>query len=97
MSTTLVQLEHAILIQSVAFDSNTNDIIIYVQNVGLGSVGITDVHLDGVGHTITAPDPLAEGESAPIVLTPDYVLGETINIKLTCADGTFTETTVTVT
>ena len=68
MNTTMVQVERAIQIQSVAFNSNTNDVTVYVQNVGYGSVGITDVHLDGVRQTITVLDSLTEGGTTQLAL-----------------------------
>lgn len=92
MGTTATRTGHVIQIQSVAFDKPASgDVTVYVQNVGQGSVEITNVYIEGHMQSITAPDPLPEGQTISIAMTPTHVLGDTVKVKVTCIDGTSAE------
>lgn len=91
------RMGHAIKIQSVDFTNG----IVYVQNVGEGTVRIISVSINGMLVTISEP-------VTPYSLIEDKTKGLTIfeikgltsgterRIKVMCEDGTFTEGTYTV-
>ncbi|MGQ9680722.1 MAG: hypothetical protein ACUVV4_08180 [Candidatus Bathyarchaeia archaeon] len=87
---------HAILIQSVAFQQNRT--LIYVQNVGKGTVILETMYLGRdrfiiqfVNCTVDGEetDILGEGQVAEIIVNQGYK--DKIYIKIICADGTFHE------
>ncbi len=106
LESTTSRAGHAIQIQSVAFGGT--DTTIYAQNVGDGTIKITNVYLDGalVSATFTSAssDPLVpftdgttlEGSTNTITLTDVFGAGDEVHIKVVCDDGTFTSGTYTV-
>jgi len=86
----------AVQIQSMAKTGGDNYLLVYVQNVGQGSVTISSVYVNDVLETFTSDkvdNKLDEGKTATLEI--DYVVasGETVKVKVVTTDGTFTETT----
>lgn len=105
LSATTSRAGHAIQIQSVAFTTNTAKV--YAQNVGDGTIEITDIYLDGalVSATFLSGDPdptdgiTFEGATTTITvnITPAvFSAAQEVLIKVVCEDGTFTSGTYTV-
>ena len=93
----------AVLIQSMAIDTGADPVdpaddklIVYVQNVGQGSVTINSVYVDDVLRSFT-PDPnfadnkLPEGKTASLKV--DYVVPGSgqVKVKVVTSEGVFTE------
>jgi PKD repeat protein len=87
----------AILIQSMA-PAEDGNLLVYVQNVGQGSVTISSVYVDDVLRSFT-PDPnfadnkLPEGKTASLKV--DFVVPDSgqVKVKVITTEGTFTEST----
>jgi len=93
LSSTTSRAGHAIQIQSVAFTSTTATV--YVQNVGDGTIILSDGYLDGTLQAdLSAMPPLLEGDTATVTIgaiTPPFEAGQDYYLKIVCEDGTFTE------
>jgi flagellin-like protein len=86
----------AIQIQSVA--NTTTSISVYVQNIGDGAVTLNGLYINGANVTAaTGFSTLQKGQTAELKTnaTPGLELlpPNTLDIKVVCADGTFTEMT----
>lgn len=87
----------AILIQSMA-PAEDGNLLVYVQNVGQGSVTISSVYVDDVLRSFT-PDPnfadnkLPEGKTASLKV--NFVVPDSgqVKVKVITTEGTFTEST----
>ena len=95
-------VEQAIQIQSIAVDPSTNNLVVYVQNVGRGTAQINSksVYINGELEELTSingdtqptyPFLLSVGMTATI--TVNYLVDSTehIVVKMTTANGQFTE------
>jgi len=95
VTTTTTKAGHAIQIQAVSFGSN--NMTVYVQNVGTGSVTLVNtVFVNGKGYSVTWSDTsLSEGEVAYTtgtgVRSGTVTSGTTYTVRVVCTDGTFTE------
>ena len=89
LSSTTSRAGHAIQIQSVDF---VNDKL-YAQNVGQGTIVITDIYLDGVKLGASFSTAVTEGVTEELTITGTYLSGVDYHFKITCDDGTFTEGT----
>ena len=100
MGGTTTKAGKAIQLPSFAVD-NSNDLHVYVQNVGQGSVELSTVYVNDALKPFTVtnlPDNvLGEGKTAELVVTAADLAGvdltKTLNIKVTTTDGTFMQTT----
>lgn len=104
VNTTTARAEHAIQIQSIAHNApDETSTTVYVQNAGQGTVKISDAYVNGLkvamiivaSEGVTAEGIVDEGCTAIIILDADPTAGTNVKIKVTCIDGTATETTVT--
>jgi flagellin-like protein len=103
---TTAKVGKAIQIQSIAKNVtiSSNDLIIYVQNVGQGSVKLIDIYVDGIKESPTikypvSPSSLGEGETASCIITGYFDrqgIDNLVKIRAVTEDGTFTEGTVTL-
>ena len=92
LSSTTGRAGHAIQIQSVAFTGT--EATVYAQNVGDGTVVITDAYMDQVKVVPTSGlGALAEGVTQPIVIGGTFAQGSEYHFKIVCEDGSFTEGT----
>ena len=97
MSFTTNNTGKAIALPSFSIDSS-EDLNVYVQNVGQGAVTISAVYVDDTVQTFT-PDPnfptneLAYGETAHLVVPGTFDDNAKLNIKVTTTDGTFMQIT----
>ena len=101
---TTTKVGHSIQIPSYSMDSATQDLVVYVQNVGQGPVQLKpagSVYVNDVLHTIIqspkgtpAPDPItiAVGQTAELVIDYPFTPGENVKIKVTTSDGSFIQT-----
>lgn len=97
LESTTSRAGHAIQIQSVSFD--VGSVKIYAQNVGDGTIIITDVYLDGayVNATFLDEGTTLEGATNTITyLGGTFESGQEVQVKVVCDDGTFTSGTYTV-
>lgn len=94
LSSTTSRAGHAVQIQSVDWTSGTAANV-YVQNVGDGTLTLTDAYVDGllIDPADTAID---EGATIAVAITGSWANGDEVHIKVVCDDGTFTEGTYTV-
>jgi hypothetical protein len=86
----------AVLIQSMAADELGN-LVVYVQNVGMGAVTVDSVY---VGDNLIESGlgiQLLEGETATIPVGYPVSPGDSPKVKVVTTDGTFTESSGTVT
>jgi hypothetical protein len=96
MGGTTTKVGKAILIQSVAMDVS-NNLHVYVQNVGQGSVTIGSIYLNDVLQPFN-PDPnypdnlLNEGKTADLTIT-GLTADAKSKVKVVTTDGTFSEHT----
>ncbi len=101
LSSTTGRAGHAMQIQSVEWVSGT-EVKIYAQNVGDGTIIITDTYLDGAliiaDITMTPVDGnTEEGATTSIAIgTQIFTDAQDVHIKVVCDDGTFTSGTYTV-
>lgn len=103
LESTTSRAGHAIQIQSVAFgatlpgEPDSNSVTIYAQNVGDGTLKITDVYLDGALVKTYNPGMITvEGATASIEITGQtFESTQKVHIKVVCEDGTFTSGTYT--
>ncbi len=103
LSSTTSRAGHAIQIQSVEW-IDSDSVTVYAQNVGDGTIILTDLYLDGALVDSDIPDvgeSIPEGATASITYTLDPVVatfsnGQDVHIKVVCEDGTFTSGTYTV-
>lgn len=88
------RMGHAIKIQSVDFTNG----IVYVQNVGDGTVRIISSYINGILVTISEPLSLTEGKTKGLTIPELKGLptGTERRIKVVCEDGAFSEGTYTV-
>jgi FlaG/FlaF family flagellin (archaellin) len=95
---------NAIQIQSYAQDVTGSYLIIYVQNVGQGTVHLkqdSSVYVNDTLYPILTADgndvpagaliPIAEGKTVTIVVDFVYYIGDYLRIKVVTAEGTFME------
>ena len=99
LESTTSRAGHAIQIQSVAFTDTTATV--YAQNVGDGTIVLSNAYLDGAINADLSPLPaLDEGDTATIAITvvapATFEKGEEYKLKVVCKDGTFTEGTYTM-
>lgn len=87
-----------IMIQSVGHDTTSpGKIVIYVQNVGDGTVTLSSLYINNIlmadtGFIPADPNLLKEHTSTVTsVWKTEYGSPNTVKIKIVCADGTFTE------
>ena len=88
LSSTTSRAGHAVQIQSVDFAGS-----LYAQNVGDGTIVITDIYLDGAQLGTSFSTPVTEGLTVALTITGSYTSGVDYHFKITCDDGTFTEGT----
>lgn len=97
LSSTTGRAGHAVQIQSVDWiDADT--VHVYVQNVGDGTVELTNSFIDGALNDI-ADQTIPEGTTVQVIITDlayNFLAGDDVYIKVTCDDGTFTEGKYTV-
>jgi flagellin-like protein len=91
LSSTTSRAGHAIQIQSVAFTGTTATV--YTQNVGDGTVILTDAYVDGLldAAATKTPATLPEGITSTVVMNGAFSSGNDYKLKVVCEDGTFTE------
>ncbi len=105
LESTTSRAGHAIQIQSVAFTDTT--VKVYAQNVGDGTIVMTDIYLDGAlkdGDFVADPPAVLpapagttqEGHTTTITVTQSFTSAQEVDIKVVCDDGTFTSGTYTV-
>ncbi len=96
LSSTTSRAGHAIQIQSVGFTTDTATV--YVQNVGDGTVVVTNAYLEG-NLIVTIDTAVPEGSTLAVLVTSTgaYESGGEYKLKIVCEDGTFTEGTYTMT
>ncbi len=89
LSSTTSRAGHAVQIQSVDFSGGK----LYAQNVGQGTIVVTDIYLNGalLGSSFTTS--VTEGLTVELAITGTYASGVDYHFKITCDDGTFTEGT----
>ena len=98
MNFTTEKTGKAIQIQSVSYDSSANQFTIYVQNVGdsaLALSGTNSVFINGAGKdgTWTLSD-LPKGDTTQITVDTGLSTGvQSVTIKVTTTDGTFSQIT----
>jgi hypoxanthine phosphoribosyltransferase len=88
----------AIQIQSIAWDSNANKVVVYVQNVGDSGVTLSSIYINGEldNSAIISSKDLSEGQTSVITLSETYMSAPTqITVKVVTEDGTFIESTKT--
>jgi FlaG/FlaF family flagellin (archaellin) len=92
----------AIQIQSVARQGN--NLMVYVQNVGIGSLTLSDIYVNGLKQTVTyVPNPpmLPENQTASCTIS-GYCSGwasgssHDLTVRAVTSDGTFMEATKTI-
>jgi len=93
LESTTSRAGHAIQIQSVSFTAT--EATVYVQNVGDGTIVLTNSYLDGTLKS-TFDQSLGEGLTWPIPVDGSYVSGGEYKLKVVCDDGTFTSGTYTM-
>ena len=96
LESTTSRAGHAIQIQSVAFTPTSATV--YAQNVGDGTIILSNAYEDGFlddDATFTPSATLQEGETCQVGLTGIYDSGVEYKFKVVCEDGTFTEGTYT--
>jgi flagellin-like protein len=105
---TTAKVGKAIQIQSIAKSYNStslkDDLVIYVQNVGQGSVKLIDIYVDGIKESPAIqypvnPTSLGEGETATCRIYGYFSragVDNLVKIRAVTEDGTFTEGTVTL-
>ncbi len=78
----------AIQIQSVAKDGS-----VYVQNIGGGQVTFSNpcVYINGTSVTVSGTGSFGPGETATLTGAGTWTDGDTITVKVTSADGTFSQ------
>ena len=93
----------AIQIQSIARDPGTDEVTVYVQNVGDSDVTLANVYVDGVLDDTATLDigtwgtaVLSQTDTATIGLT-DPVSASQVTVKVVATDGSFIELTKTFT
>jgi flagellin-like protein len=95
---TTAKVGKAIQIQSIAKDGSGN-LLVYVQNVGQGSIKLTNIYIGGKAPTTFTLNPtdgvLAEGATGYWTVSSPLVSGM-ITVRVNTQDGTFTEGTATV-
>ena len=92
LSSTTSRAGHAIQIQSVDFTNSK----LYVQNVGDGTVIVSEVYQDGVLLSTGLGYPVLEGDTQEVsILGTTWGAGVEYHFKVVCEDGTFTEGTYT--
>ena len=77
-------------------DPNVGDLVVYVQNVGQGTIEISAVYVDDELRTDWQPDPSAtidEGNTVQVTITGPFDLTVKHDIKVTTTSGTFMTTT----
>src|SRR3989304_310588 len=83
----------AVMIQSMAPDAGTGNLLVYVQNVGQSAVTVDSVYVkdnliaSGLGLQ------LLEGQTQPILVGYPVAPDERIKVKVVTTDGTFSEIT----
>ena len=97
LSSTTSRAGHAIQIQSVDWISAT-EVHVYVQNVGDGTIELTNAYIDGaLNDIVDALIPEGETETVIIIdLGYTFEASDDVYIKVVCEDGTFTEGKYTV-
>lgn len=100
LSSTTGRAGHAMQIQSVEWTTTTT-VNVYAQNVGDGTIDITDVYINGALATGGDHGPLEEGLTATLSVDLTSIPltvgnGDDVHIKVVCGDGTFTSGTYTV-
>ena len=92
LESTTSRAGHAIQIQSVDVGGS-----LYAQNVGDGTIVITDIYLDGAKLGASFSTSVTEGLTVPIDISLGiYASGVDYHFKVTCDDGTFTSGTYTM-
>ena len=99
LSSTTGRAGHAIQIQSV--DWTGTQVTIYAQNVGDGTIVVTNVYVDGAiisspGISGTPTGTTLEGATNTITAAGTFTNAQDVHLKVVCDDGTFTEGTYTV-
>jgi len=93
----LIRLE----IQGMTKSEDGKDLTVYVQNVGMGPVGLDQascVYIDNILQTqdkvnIVGNNPLQEGDAVKITVIGAAEGKDTVKIKVVSLDGAFTEVT----
>jgi flagellin-like protein len=92
LSSTTSRAGHAIQIQSVDFTGNA----VYVQNVGDGTVIVSEIYQDGALLGTALELTIFEGETQPVSIAgTTWAPGTEYHFKVVCDDGSFTEGTYT--
>lgn len=87
---------HAIQLDNVHFD--TSKTIIYVRNIGEGTVTLDSVHIEANSFLVTTANctvgtepstTITQGSTAEIIVNQAYT--QKVHIKVICTDGTFIE------
>jgi hypothetical protein len=86
----------AVQIQSIAYDSDTEILYVYVQNVGDGAIEFIAsecYYANGFLQTGATVDPivLMEEETATATTTYPMLVGQDVLVRITTVDGTFNE------
>jgi len=86
----------AVQIQSIAYDSDTETLFVYVQNVGDGAIEFIAsecYYANGFLQTGATVDPivLTEEETATATTTYPMLVGQDVLVRITTVDGTFNE------
>jgi flagellin-like protein len=87
MGNTTSKAGKAIQIQSFAVDGS-NNLHVYVQNVGQGTTQLSAVYVDNVLKA-SPNDVIPEGNTAELVINGPYDTNTKLSIKVTTTDGTF--------
>jgi len=64
-----------------------------VQNVGSGTVDITETYVDGGRVTAGGLGTATEGTTTPITFAGTFASGDKVHIKVVCEDGVYSEGT----
>ncbi len=98
MNFTTAKTGQAIQIQSAANSTATQQLSIYVQNVGNSAVSISSVYINGTMVSITSDSSptLGQGSTTTIVVPnaqPAGTMSYSLDIKVTTTSGTYSEIT----
>jgi flagellin-like protein len=103
---TTTTASNSMLIQSTGHTSDTNTVVVYVQNVGQGTLELRQaesVYFNGILMNIDSSSPalsdglttFSPGATASLTTNYPYTANEKLKIKVVATDGTFAEYTQT--
>ena len=93
LSKTTTRMGHAIQIQSI-FWKKKQEVFLYVQNVGDGTVTLMEAYVDGVQIETGINQIIAEGQTYRLKVKDKHISFfnlDKVHMKLTCKEGTIAE------